>query len=672
LQALFFRHLFLLGIVAFWLPKLAGILLQTNAMDQPRLGDDALLLLWRGEQVNVSGLVASMSPIDKNSPRALRDITDLCPPTDSYELSRKQNWCERTSVGFARPHFVMGANLIASGVLATGLDLKWSFAIYETIILTLATLGFSYLLLRAVGASGAGVGLMLLALASVPSAQGLHQFIPSFLVMGLSMGLWATLIGCRTWKGTIPALIGFPVLAWFHPISLLFAGGGILIFFFENRNILNAKKLVQAIIVVTTLLATILALSEVVRDVLLTELTQNFWSNFWLNLDSTPGFFTTFGMQNPGLAALLILSAIFWKRSVNAQVAIIGTALLVLMVLSFLHVTSSYRYTFPLDLFARFFTCFLILSAGVAGNLILSFDKKEKKFRRFVLAAVVFSAATASAPSWINSSLLNVNHRQNIVNRADIQRGLAELREDSVIAYGEIDISLPAILLSGGHNKGAIPALGLEEPRLIKAIKDRRPDAVVVPLFPSLNTLAAVRSRNLEARQFGIIGEYNDRVFITSRNLSIVSLSLKLSNTSGTAQTIGPIFIRGSRQSGRGRDIVLSSGKEEWFHFDFPLVADVRQIQLTLPEASVWVKGVLINEEPKGLVNWPWSIGAQVAWHYRNAGPKIGRTLDFTVESLLKRWSVPHALGDTVRFNAPVVSDKGGIVFMKTNLQEGN
>ena len=117
-----------------------------------------------------------------------------------------------------------------------------------------------------------------------------------------------------------------------------------------------------------------------------------------MNLDSTPGFFTTFGLQNPGLAALLILSVIFWKRSVNAQVAIIGTALLVLMVLSFLHVTSSYRYTFPLDLFARFFTCFLILSAGVAGNLILSFDKKEKKFRRFVLAAVVFSAATASAP----------------------------------------------------------------------------------------------------------------------------------------------------------------------------------------------------------------------------------------------------------------------------------
>ena len=147
----YFHPLLLLGIAAFWLPKFLAILLQTQAMDQPRLGDDALVLLWRGGQINIMGLASSIAPIDETSPRALRDIIELCPPAETYDLSKKQSWCERTAVRFARPHFVMGANVLAAGLLGIGLDLKWIYLIYEALILTMAALGFAYLLLRAVG-----------------------------------------------------------------------------------------------------------------------------------------------------------------------------------------------------------------------------------------------------------------------------------------------------------------------------------------------------------------------------------------------------------------------------------------------------------------------------------------------------------------------------------------
>ena len=136
-------------------------------------------------------------------------------------------------------------------------------------------------------------------------------------------------------------------------------------------------------------------------------------------------------------------------------------------------------------------------------------------------------------------------------------------------------------------------------------------------------------------------------------------------------QAIGPNAIRSTDGSGKGKYIFIPARVETWIGLKMPHSADVREVLLTLPDAPVWIKGVLVNEEPKGLVHWPWSTGADVSWHLRGTNPKAGQTLPFTPEFLLKFWRVPPILANAVRAENPVLSDKGGIVLMATRYDNG-
>jgi len=660
------HRLFIFGAVIFFLPKILTILLQTYVMDQPRLGDDALLLMWRGEQINTMGLSDSMRSVSESAPQALRDITELCPPVESYDLKEYQNWCERTAVRISRPHFVMGANLLAAGILKTGLELKWSFALYEIVILSIATIGFGYLLLRAVGPPAAGIGLALLAFINVPSAQGLHQFIPSVMVMGASMGLWGTLIGCRTWKNTLPAILGFTLLALVHPIAILFAGGGVLVFLGENREAWTPKGLIKIALAGGLALVAILFVSDGVRGVLLTEMTQDLTGNISRNLNAAPRFFSLFTQNNAGIAVLLILSAVLWKRCMNRESAVIGVVLLALMSMSLFHVTSSYRFTFTLDLFARFYVCFLVIASGIAGRLILSFANGEEKWHRPVAAILTLAILATGAPTWVRNGWGNVNNRPSPVHLNGIAKGLETLPENSVIAYGEVDVALPAVMLAGGYNIGAIPTLGLDPAVLATTLNERKPNVVAVPLFPALNTVTVSNVQSLDKRGYNVNGQYHDRVIIQSRGLTMYSLAVKIVNETDMAQTIGPNAFRTSKGQGKSKDHIIPAKTEKWIKLDIPFNLDVREIVLTLPDAPVVVKGVLVNEEPNGLVDWPWHSGGIVGWHVRDGGPKAGQMLLFTPEFLLKAWRAPSALAGMITSGNAVLSDQGGIVLMAT------
>lgn len=666
MSKLFSHRLFIFGAVIFFLPKIIAILLQTYVMEQPRLGDDALLLMWRGEQVNIMGISDSMRPLGENAPQALRDIVQFCPPVETYDLTSNQNWCERTAVGFARPHFIMGANLLAAALMKVGLDLKWTFMAYEAVILSLAAIGFAYMLFRAIGPPAAGIGLALLAFVNVPSAQGLHQFIPSLLVTGLSMGLWGSLIGCRTWKDTLPAIFGFPLLAWFHPIAILFAGGGVLVFLGENRGARTLKRLSTIALIGGGALVATLVASDAVRDVLFTELTQDLLGNFQQNLNAAPNFFTQFFLNNPGLTVLFILTAVLWKRCMSREATVIGGVLLVLMGMSLLHITSSYRFTFTLDLFARFYVCFLVIASGVSGRLILSFTDGGEKWRKPIMTFLTLSILAAGAPTWLAGGLTNANNRLSAVNLDGISKGLEKLPAKSTIAYGEIDVTLPAVMLAGGYNMGAIPTLGLEPAILATALKDRQPNVVAVPLFRGLNTVAASKIQSLDNRGYGINGKYHDRVIIQSRGLTMFSLAIKVVNETDKEQAIGPNSFSSLKGQGNSEDRIIPAKTEKWIEFNIPFSLDVRQVILTLPNASVWIKGVLVNEEPNGLVDWPWYSGSVVGWQIRGGGANTLQMLLFTPDFLLKTWKAPSALANVIHKENSVLSDQGGIVLMAT------
>ena len=75
---------------------------------------------------------------------------ELCPEQESYDLSENQKWCERTAVGFARPHFIIGANILAAAIMRFALPRKWSFGIYELCILAAIWAAFAYFLYQIV------------------------------------------------------------------------------------------------------------------------------------------------------------------------------------------------------------------------------------------------------------------------------------------------------------------------------------------------------------------------------------------------------------------------------------------------------------------------------------------------------------------------------------------
>ncbi|MBF0194857.1 MAG: hypothetical protein HQL71_09870 [Magnetococcales bacterium] len=668
----FFQRLFLIGILVFLLPKLTLILSQTQIMDQPRLGDDGLALMWRGEQINVMGFGASRKPIDETAPRALRDITKLCPQLNTYNVTDNQKWCERAARGFARPHYFNGSNILAAALLKFGLEVKWTFAIYEVVILTFATLGFSYLLLRTVGPPAAGIGLMLLSFINVPSAQGLHQFVPSVLVMGLSMGLWATLIGCQTWKGVTVALIGFPLLSLFHPIAILFAGGGVLILIIENLKNSNFKRVAKIAIIGSLTLILIMMATKSVRDVIMMEFTTSFVDNFGQNISALPNFFFNFAYYNSGLTILFILSFFMLKRSYNRSGAVISLVLIAMMLISLTHISRYYTQTLELDLFSRFFLCFALITSGISGKLILSFLDGIHKWRIYVASMVILASLLAGAPAWFNALWHNPNRRVSTVNISSIAEGLEALPDDSTIAYGEIDIAMPSVFLAGGHNKGAIPIKGIAPSQLAGVLNERRPYAVVTPQFQRLNTLAVSQNHSLSTREYGINGQYHDAVVVGSHKKRVQSLFVKFVNYSKMDQIIGPNLYTAQNGQQQFWNITVPNAAEKWIEIKLPQELDIRNITIILPDAQVWIKGILVNDKPNGQVNWPWSNNSMVGWRKRGDTNSVVQAITFTPSSLLHNWGVPQVISQTIRLNNPVLSDKGGIVLMITKYGKKN
>jgi len=659
------RRLLIFSAAVFFLIKASVILSQTMAMGMPRLGDDGLLLLWRGEQINRVGVARTMQNIDAQSPKALRDIVELCPEQESYELSENQKLCERAAVRFARPHFVMGANLLAAAIMRLELPWKWSFAVYELVILAAISAAFAYFLHRIVGPAAGGIGMLLMASVAIPSAQGIHQFIPSTLIISLSLALWAWVLG-SAWSikrnSIAVGLVG--LMTWVHPIALLFGGGGVVATAFLNRSRLSVKGVLTATALGIGALAVLLFFNAAIRGVIATELSQNLDANLSRNIAAVPGFVRRFANLNPAFLAALILPLICFRRVFDERGNAAGLGLLVLIVLSLVHITSSYRFTFTLDVTSRFFVAACVLLAGLVGQALMTVRDRSMPWKAGAFAVVAAVMATGLSSSW-QMIYRNMNSRLEVVSKSGIQKGIQKLGEASSIAYGEIDITLPTVLLSGGDAYGAIPVPGLGKERFTTAVENRRPEAISVPNFRQLNSIGIHKQKTFETRKLGFHGRLINQLYVSVPFSAVETVYLKVHNIIGKDITIGPNFIfQGNRPPLQIGPVAVPRGKQKWIAVDLREATGL--VQLGLPNENFWITGISVNSLPAKDVSWPWAWGARVNWHRR--GDPLDKVVgaSFTIHDLFQHWDAPKHLLALVRTADPILSDEGGIVFVAT------
>jgi hypothetical protein len=120
----------------------------------------------------------------------------------------------------------------------------------------------------------------------------------------------------------------------------------------------------------------------------------------------------------------------------------------------------------------------------------------------------------------------------------------------------------------------------------------------------------------------------------------------------------------GQEGSGRTLKFPVQERVEGWIRIWDPRWEAVEEITLALPNARVWIGG-LVTEPPEKHVRWPWKSGATVSYHLRGRPPGKGGFIAFSVEGLLAEYGAA-ALMPFVRKESPVISDDSGLVFLRT------
>lgn len=653
------RLIFVAGIACFIAAKAFFLLSQTAAMGIPRLGDDAYVHLWRAREIDLTGVASALRGDRSAAPRAIRDIAAYCADAQAPAMVRAA--CGRILSNIVVPDPHAGAGLLLNGILKLGLPLKWSYATYETVIMTAVAASFAYFLLRVAGAAAAGIALAFLAFLVLMPPQGLGQFIPSTLAIGLSLALWGLVLGSVSWRRYALAGIGFLALSKVHPVALVYSAGLPVIALLAFRHALSVKAVAIAGVAIAVALAAFLWLAEPIRMLLASALSRDLAAIFVENLQALPQRLCEFAAANWALVAAFLGGIVFCRQVLDAPLRAAGIALLVLMPATLLYRVDFFVMALPLDLFARLFIGFAVVCCAVLAKVVVEFIRDGTARRQVAAAACVLLLPVPSFVHWVDTLFQNLNGRMEVVDEAMLARTVAGLDRGATLAYGELAVSPMAAFLAGAHDLGAIPMDGLSPERLVAALDERRPAAVVVPNFQGLNSLAAADSRTFERRRHGYAASAVDGLAVSAAGATIRTLYLRVENESDRPAVIGPVsYLTDGRAERKLPDIAVPARSDRWVAVEIGRAEQARTILLGLPASTLWVRGIAVNEPARPGIHWPWDAGATVQSRRRHRRGEPASRVDFTVAALFRYWNVPGY--DKALEGRHVVSDESGMV----------
>lgn len=621
----------------------------TSALAIPRLGDDALVYLWKASDASYTPETSALSD--------LKAQTSL--GHNNWEIER----VALRTFGHITPtyDFILRFGLDLAG------DLRIAFASVEMLGVILMTIGMGWFLFEIAGPAIAGIAMLPMAFAILPN-QGIYSFIPSTFALSCSLILWAYLWRRREHASAVG--IGLAVLAilGLHPIAKVYVAITPALYWLRLGQWSAWRGPALWRITLACGLSISLAL---ILPLLFPSLRPppsnimgglNFLEGALNNLDAVMGLawdpvvkynlpwafmlagailfapclFLTwpFGTLTAGLVALLGVSLLFWLPG------------------------------YPGELFSRIWVLFVLLTSAIGARFMLDQwarqGPRQKVFKWLFVALMVLSALV-----WVFKYVPSaMNWRTEIIDEPLVAAELKSFPEGATLLYAETNVALQASLLLGADRLGAIayPMLA-GTPSLDALIQQRKPAAIVLPPEPKLNSLAQARYKWFLKRRHGLFSGVVSH-FTISRNQGMPLADMHLL-VEGNAESMhweatdatGNTIARGK---------TAWSSESAWMALDISDAAEA--VHFTLPDANGWIFGISAGA-PKHKVYWPWETGWALTYGIRGKSPDKNVRLEFSAQSLLARVDA-EVLELYVDPQHPVQSDAGGLVFLRTNYEQ--
>lgn len=645
------------GIAIFILAKLYLVIMSIVAINTTRLGDDSMVYLWRG--------VLNSLKYDRSMP-SLQDI--LAQRHLDDDSDEKIEWIRSSvaqrTIGTITPAY----DFITRASLSTGLSMKWAFALTEILGVFAMAAGFAAFLNMIVGPSAAGIGLTLLAFAILPN-QGIYAFIPSTFALSLSMLLWAYLMKAKSDVRPVIVFTASLFISGIHPVSKVYLLMGIVIHviamrnikaFFNRRNLLLYGSILCAILI-TNLIPHLFPSLAPPPSALLGKIALLQGLN--LNISAVfPLIRDPFIRKNILLVILFLLALLFYRKEIFASKNLSWLLLLItgIMAVSVFHFLPGY----PAELFTRLIVPFTVIAAGTGGRFI-QIQTESGKYKKIVATAFIIGILITSA-LWIGDYVFHVmNWRAEIIKDEPLKSQLQRLPENANILYIETDIALQSSLLQGGYKFGAVAYPMLKETKSLDVIlNEKKPEAMVLPNFRQLNSLAANRIKNFRGRRHGFNFKATDYIVIESQEgKTMSSLYLFINNSSDNAILTTQVFSINHGSGFSESKISVQPNYKGWYKMlDCP--RGVKTVRIVLPEQNGWIEGVT-TEPPSAHIYWPWNSGVTVTYHMRKKPAEKVVKIQFSPEKLLSEYDAVDLM-DVIAKPASVMSDDSGLVFLQT------
>jgi hypothetical protein len=649
------RHLFVAGLLIFLAAKLYLVLLPATALATPRLGDDAMAYLWKGERATLR---------DADSRPALQDIRNqrFLDDHPSEEVAWLRSDVAHRTLGTLTASY----DYLAAGALALAPDLRWAFAFTEVAgVLTMAA-GMAWFLFELCGAAVAGLAMMLMAFAVLPG-QGIYAFIPGTMSLSCGLLLWAYLWRKGADSSAWVVLVASLPLLGIHPIAKIYVALVPAILWLRLGHLADWR----ALVLWRVSLACTAALGASLLLPMLLPALQPPPSAIMGQIDLHRGIDYNLSAVLPLLADPMLRKNLLWafllagglvlapRASFPQPLALMFAGTVTLLAVSFV-------YFQPLNagqLFIRLWVLFVLLGAAAGASFVVHLLSRDRLRRRLALT-VTMGGMLVSAILWVMDYVPHtMNWRDEVLEEMPIRTRLAAFPADTTLLYADTYIALQAALLLDGYRLGALayPMLA-GTPSLARLVSDRKPAAIVTPGFTSLNSLATQHAKNFVHRRQGLYMPAVDQ-FAVSRGagLPLDGLRVLMENSDPVATlTWQPVDAAG-HILGPTHDTLLPTGMA-WI--PLPVPANAATVRVSLPNVRAWVLG-LSPGTPTAHVLWPWKANWSLSYRFREEENAKTVRVEFTPRSLLEQVQA-EALVPYVDAADPVLADDGGLVFLRT------
>jgi hypothetical protein len=649
--------LFYFGIIVFLMAKLYLVILPAYSLSIPRLGDDSLVYLWRGKLSSFDYSTSSPSLQDILVQRYLDDS-----PPEQIGMIRSE--VAARNIGTLAPVYDYMMRLL----LATGLSLKWAFAVSEIIGVITMTFAFAIFLRLLVGSAPAGIGMLLLAFAILPY-QGIYSFIPSTWSLSLSMLLWTYMLKSRTAASPLLVFVVSLFILGVHPVARVYVSAAAALHIiglsniklaFQRRMLLLYSSIIAALLLSLVLPRAIPSLSpppsSILGEIRIDESILENLRAVW------PLIKDPLIRKNILLALLFVFALVLRPKEMFLSRIVILTVILIfsLMAISLIF----YMPGHPAELFTRLLVPFVVIIAGI-GSKFLLVQIERGKYKRIKLSLFIL-CLLASFSLWTGSYVFQtMNWRTEVVHDDLLRKQLDSLPTHTDILYADAFIALQASLLQEGYRYGAIVYPMLKNSYSLDAfLNTRKPEVIVIPNFRSLNSLAANRVKNFKSRRHGFNFKATDYIIIESlEGKTVSSLYLFINNSSDNAILTTQVFSINHGSGFSESKISVQPKFKGWLKV-LEQTYGVKTVRIVLPEQNGWVEGIA-TEPPQPHIYWPWNSEVTVTYHMRKKPAEKVVKIQFSPEKLLSEYDAADLI-DVIAKGSPVISDDSGLVFMRT------